>query len=144
MRKHLGLVRLGEGDCAQRTRRCQTLIRSELKSREGSPNHVLTHAARAAAEQLNFSGTSGGRARRARRALVRANGTVRVARRTTKMRRGPLCPYGNVEWVRVRVLDYGYVHLTKCLRTLSAREAEKGLRCLPRKALRIAREKRGP
>ena len=38
-----------------------------------SPNQVLTHAARAAAKQLNgaFSGTSGGRARRARRALVR-------------------------------------------------------------------------
>ena len=33
-----------------------------------SPNQVLTHAARAAAGQL----TSGGRARRARRALVRA------------------------------------------------------------------------
>ena len=37
-----------------------------------SPNQVLTHAARAAAEQLNISATSGGRARRARRALVRA------------------------------------------------------------------------
>ena len=38
-----------------------------------SPNQVLTHAARAAAKQLNkLSATSGGRARRARRALVRA------------------------------------------------------------------------
>ena len=42
-----------------------------LEQAEASPNQVLTHAARAAAEQLN-SATSGGRARRARRALVRA------------------------------------------------------------------------
>ena len=37
-----------------------------------SPNQVLTHAARAAAKKAAFSATSGGRARRARRALVRA------------------------------------------------------------------------
>ena len=36
-----------------------------LKER-GSPNQVLTHAARAAAKHPNISGTSGGRARRAR------------------------------------------------------------------------------
>ena len=47
-----------------------------------SPNQVLTHAARAAAKQLNggaFSGTSGGRAWRARRALVRVTTCVSEA-----------------------------------------------------------------
>ena len=41
---------------------------------------MLTHAARAAAKQLNggFSATSGGRARRARRALVRARSNVQI------------------------------------------------------------------
>ena len=50
-------------------------------SKSNSPNQVLTHAARAAARQLNFfSATSGGRARRARRALVRAKSLTGDAR----------------------------------------------------------------
>ena len=46
---------------------------------------MLTHAARAAAEQLNKRYTSGGSARRARRALVRAivDGRVGAAQRTS-------------------------------------------------------------
>ena len=47
---------------------CCSLVRSDAPKGASSPNQVLTHAARAAA----FSATSGGRARRARRALVRA------------------------------------------------------------------------
>ena len=54
---------------------CRDENAKEEHSFENSPNQVLTHAARAAAKQLNklLSATSGGRARRARRALVRAN-----------------------------------------------------------------------
>ena len=36
---------------------------------KGLPNQVLTHGARAAAKQLNFSATSGGRAHGAREGL---------------------------------------------------------------------------
>ena len=53
--------------------------------RETSPNQVLTHAARAAAEQPPLvAATSGGRARRARRALVRARGKRRKEPRSAK------------------------------------------------------------
>ena len=58
-------------------RRASTILRILMSFARGagatraSPNQVLTHAARAAAKQLN-SATSGGRARRARRGLVRA------------------------------------------------------------------------
>ena len=70
-----------------------------------SPNQVITHAARAAATQLRvagaFSGTSGGRARRA---LVK----VKHAKR-------PMWPSSTFDMPR-----RACIHLTRCLRTLHA------------------------
>ena len=57
--------------------------RPEGCAARGRPGNVWQ--ARAAAKQLNFSATSGGRAQRARRALVRATLSVRASRLSTYM-----------------------------------------------------------
>ena len=66
-------VRISEGTSGTGPARAKGSGQSKTRQNVHSPNQVLTHAARAAAEQLNSSAaTSGGRARRTRRALVRA------------------------------------------------------------------------
>ena len=57
---------------------CYPLVRAFPHIYIASPNQVLTHAPRAAAKQLNLA-TSGGCARRARRAQVRAMHSLKGA-----------------------------------------------------------------